>query len=67
LELGFSADLIIENSVVVELKSIETIAPVHSKVVLTYLRLSGIEVGLLINFNVSLLIDGITRLVLDKR
>jgi GxxExxY protein len=67
LELGFSADLIIENSVVVELKSIETIAPVHSKVVLTYLRLSGIEVGLLINFNVSLLKDGITRLVLDKR
>jgi GxxExxY protein len=67
LELGFSADLIIENSVVVELKSIETIAPVHSKVVLTYLRLSGIEVELLINFNVSLLIDGITRLVLDKR
>jgi GxxExxY protein len=61
------ADLIIENSVVVELKSIETIAPVHSKVVLTYLRLSGIEVGLLINFNVSLLKDGITRLVLDKR
>jgi GxxExxY protein len=67
LELGFRADLIIENSVVVELKSIETIAPVHSKVVLTYLRLSGIEVGLLINFNVSLLKDGITRLVLDKR
>ncbi|MCY7410117.1 MAG: GxxExxY protein [Chitinophagales bacterium] len=66
LELGFRADVIIEQKVILELKSVEAIAPVHSKTVLTYMRLAGIEVGLLINFNVALLKDGITRLVLDR-
>ena len=66
LEVGFRADLIIENNVIVELKSIEAIAPVHSKTLLTYMRLTNIEVGLLINFNVALLKNGITRLVDDK-
>jgi GxxExxY protein len=63
--LGFRADLIIENLVVLELKSVEAIAPVHSKTVITYLRFTGLEVGLLINFNVDLLREGITRLIYD--
>lgn len=67
LELGFRADLIIENLIILELKSIESIAPVHSKTVLTYMRLTNIEVGLLINFNVSLLKEGIIRLVRDRK
>ena len=67
LGLGFRADIIVENKVLVEVKSIESVPPVHKKIVLSYLRLSGIEVGLLINFNVVILTDGITRLILDKK
>src|SRR5579862_2727549 len=52
LEVGFRADLIVEGMVVVELKSVEAVAPVHKKQVLTYLRLTGMKVGLLINFGV---------------
>jgi len=55
MEIGFRADLIVENEVVVELKSVEAIAPVHSKILLTYLKLSKKKVGLLINFNEELL------------
>jgi GxxExxY protein len=66
LDIGFRADLIIENKVIVELKSVETIAQVHSKTLLTYMRLTNIEVGLLINFNVALLKNGITRLADDE-
>lgn len=62
MDVGFRADLIIDNKLLVEIKSIETIAPVHKKQVLTYLSLANIEVGLLINFNNNLLKDGITRL-----
>ena len=58
-----SGDLIVERTVVVELKSIETIAPVHKKQLLTYLRLTDRRVGLLINFGTELLIDGIHRVV----
>ena len=65
LEVGFRADIVVEGKVIVELKSIEVIAPVHSKTLLTYMRLTNIEVGLLINFNVALLKNGITRLVDD--
>jgi GxxExxY protein len=60
---AFKADLIVENLVMVELKSIEAIAPVHKKQLLTYLRLSGMRLGLLINFNVDYIRDGITRVV----
>lgn len=67
LGLGFRADLIIEGVLLLELKSVEAITPVFAKTVLTYLRFTGIEVGLLINFNVVLLRDGITRLVLDRK
>jgi GxxExxY protein len=63
LELGFRADLIVNDLVVVETKSAETIAPVHKKQLLTYLRLTNKRVGLLINFNVALLKDGISRVV----
>jgi GxxExxY protein len=63
LEAGFRADIIVENKVIIEIKSIEAIAPVHKKQLLTYLRLSNIKLGLLINFNVELLKDGITRIV----
>ncbi|MBD2414457.1 GxxExxY protein [Nostoc calcicola FACHB-389] len=63
LEEGFRADLIVENQVIVELKSVESIHPVHKKQLLTYLRLADKRVGLLINFNVSLIKDGISRIV----
>jgi len=63
MELGFRADLIIENRVVVEVKSVEAIAPVHKKQLLTYLHLTDKRLGLLINFNVDLIKDGITRVV----
>ena len=62
MEAGFRADLIVEKRVIVEIKSIEAIAPVHKKQVLTYLRLTGFKIGLLINFNEELLKNGITRL-----
>ncbi|MFC2186102.1 GxxExxY protein [Peijinzhouia sedimentorum] len=63
MELGFRADLIVENKVIVELKSVETIAPVHPKQLLTYLKITGLKLGLLINFNEKLIKNGITRIV----
>jgi len=63
---GFRIDLIVEESVVVEMKCIERFEPVHSAQVLSYLRLTGCKVGLLLNFNVKWLTDqGVKRLVLD--
>jgi GxxExxY protein len=63
LDPGFRADLIVETKVLIEIKSIESIAPVHQKTVLTYLRLANIRLGLLVNFNVALIKDGIQRIV----
>jgi GxxExxY protein len=63
MELGFRADLVIENKVIVELKSIEALAPVHHKQLLTHLKLTGIKVGLLINFNEELIKTGIKRII----
>lgn len=63
MDIGFRSDLIVENKVIVEIKSIETIAPVHPKILLTYLKLTGITVGLLINFNEPILKNGIKRIV----
>jgi GxxExxY protein len=63
LDLGFRLDLLVEHCVIVELKSIEAVAPVHKKVLLTYLRLADKRLGLLINFGVELIKNGITRLV----
>ncbi|MDE3252658.1 MAG: GxxExxY protein [Bacteroidota bacterium] len=63
MEMGFRADLLVENKVLLELKSVESIAPVHYKQLLTYLRLSGIKLGLLINFNEALIKTGIKRVI----
>jgi len=63
VEIGFRADLLVEDLVMVEIKSIETVAPVHKKQLLTYLKLSDKRLGLLINFNEFLIKDGITRVV----
>jgi GxxExxY protein len=63
MEIGFRADLIVDNKVIIELKSIESILDVHKKQLLTYLKLSGLKLGLLINFNVALLKEGIVRIV----
>ena len=63
LEIGFRADIIIDNKVIVELKSIEAVAPIHFSQVLTYLKLTNIKLGLLINFNVPLIKQGIHRIV----
>lgn len=63
LVLGFRADVIIENRVLLEFKSVEALAEVHYKQVQTYLKLTGIKIGMLINFNVPLIKDGIHQIV----
>jgi len=63
LDVGYRIDLIVENKVLIEVKSIEDLAPVHYSQVLTYLRLSKLKLGLLMNFNTKLLKDGIHRIV----
>jgi len=63
MDLGFRADIIVEEKVIIEIKSIEAIAPVHHKQLLTYLKLTNFKLGLLVNFNVSLIKNGITRIV----
>jgi len=63
MDLGFRADLIVEDKVVIEIKSDEAIAPVHKKQLLTYLRLADKRLGLLINFNVELIKNGTSRVV----
>ena len=62
LDEGFRADLIVEDLVIVELKSVEIVAPVHKKQLNTYLKLSGKRLGLLVNFGTNLIKDGITRI-----
>lgn len=64
LECGYRLDLLIENKVVIELKSIDLIAPVHTAQILTYMRFAEKKIGLLINFNVTKLKDGLKRYVL---
>jgi GxxExxY protein len=64
LECGYRIDLLIEGRIVVELKSVDGLAPLHDAIILTYLRLSGHRLGLLINFNVSVLKNGIGRFIL---
>jgi GxxExxY protein len=63
MDLGFRADLIVEDKVLIEIKSVENIVPVHQKQVLTYLKLTGLKLGLLINFNEALIKNGIQRIV----
>jgi GxxExxY protein len=63
LECGYRLDLLVEGRIVVELKSVESLAPIHEAIILTYLRLSGHKIGLLINFNVAILKDGVRRFI----
>ena len=63
LECGYRLDLLVENRVVVELKTVAKLEPVHFAQMMTYIKLSGCEVGLLINFNVVRLADGIRRII----
>ena len=62
-DLGFRADLIVEGLVIVELKAVEKVLPVHKKQLTTYLKITGKKLGLLVNFNVNLIKDGIERVV----
>ncbi|MEM8495079.1 MAG: GxxExxY protein [Planctomycetota bacterium] len=64
LDAGYRVDLLVENQVVIELKSVDRVQPIHEAQLMTYLRLSGFKTGLLINFNVTRLMDGVTRRVL---
>ena len=63
LDVGYKADLVVENSLIVELKSVADFAPVHRAQLLTYLRLAHMPVGLLLNFNMAHLRDGILRMI----
>ena len=63
MDLGYRSDVIVAKKVIVELKSVETMAKVHSKIALTYVKLSNKKLGLLVNFGAPLLKDGIIRLV----
>ena len=63
LECGYRIDLLVAGSVILEIKSVEALAPVHEAQLLTYLKLTGIRIGFLINFNVVVLKNGIRRLV----
>jgi GxxExxY protein len=63
LDCGYRLDILVEGRVVVELKSSDRLAPIHEAIILTYLRLSGHKIGLLINFNVAILKDGVRRFI----
>ena len=64
LDCGFRLDLLVEKRIVAELKSVDALAPIHEAIMLIYLRLSGHKLGLLINFNVSVLKDGVRRFMM---
>jgi GxxExxY protein len=64
LDCGYRLDLLVDDKVVLELKSVEQVSPLHKAQLLTYLRLSGKKVGLLMNFNTPLMKDGVVRMVL---
>ncbi len=64
LECGYRLDIVVENQVIIEIKTVNSIAPIHEAQLLSYLKLSNCKIGLLINFNVIVLIDGIRRMML---
>lgn len=66
LDTGYRVDFLIENKLIVEIKAIETLHPIHTAQVLTYLKLSECKIALLINFNVSLFKDGVKRIILGS-
>ena len=63
LDCGYRLDIVVENAIILELKACEKIEPIHKAQLLTYLKLSGLKLGLLLNFNVPLMREGITRVV----
>jgi len=63
LDIGYRLDLVVEDQLIVELKTVERVLPIHEAQLLTYLKLSGLSTGLLLNFNSPVLKDGIKRLV----
>ena len=63
LDCGYMLDIVVENAIILELKSCEKIEPIHKAQLLTYLKLSGLNLGLLLNFNVPVMRDGIVRIV----
>jgi GxxExxY protein len=63
MKLGFRADLIVEDLVLIEIKSVKSLEPVHKKQLMTYLKLTGFKLGLLVNFNEALIKNGIVRIV----
>lgn len=64
LDCGYRMDVVVQQQLIVEIKAVERLMPIHEAQMLTYLRLSGIKVGLLMNFNVAILKDGLRRFVL---
>ena len=62
LNIGFIADIVVEDKVIIELKSVDKLSPLHHKQLLTYLKLTHLKLGLLINFNVTLIKDGVKRI-----
>ena len=64
LDCGYRIDLLIDNAIIVELKSVDKVLPIHQAQLLTYMKLSGISIGLLMNFNVKYMKSGIKRMVL---
>jgi len=64
IECGYRVDLLVQDSLIIELKSVDRLLPIHEAQLLTYLKLSGVHTGLLMNFNVSYLKDGLKRMVL---
>lgn len=67
LDCGYRMDVVVDGRVVIEMKTVEVLLPVHEAQMLTYPKLSGIETGLLLNFNTTLLKDGLRRMVLRKK
>lgn len=67
VDCGYRLDLLVEDEVVVELKAVESLLPIHNAQVITYLKLSGYPIGLLINFNVTMLRNGLRRLVYNHK
>lgn len=63
LDCGYRIDILVDNKIILEIKSVETLLPIHEAQLMTYLKLSGCKLGLLMNFNVVLMKDGIKRLV----
>ena len=63
LDVGYRIDILVDDQVIIELKAVEKVIPLHEAQLISYLKLSGVKVGLLINFNATRLVDGITRRV----